>query len=154
MCKTALNKWQTRYDCIEKKKLHLQDCISSVKQVVKSKVAFSRKNSCIVNQLMSGHTRLNAHQSIVNPSVVTSPNCPRCDLPETTHHYVYQCEAIVEARERLLLEVERALLGTTAKTCTRIDLKLLVGRNSDIEPYINDAIIKSFNKFLDETYSH
>ncbi|XP_019635205.1 PREDICTED: uncharacterized protein LOC109478183, partial [Branchiostoma belcheri] len=85
-----------------------------------------RSTQVTINQLVSGHTRLNAYQNWKNPEV--SPYCPNCDALETTNHYLYHCPRYENERHHMLMEADNIHeTYNTAKEDRDTDIVTLAG---------------------------
>ena len=56
-----------------------------------------RQSFSIWNHLLSGHTSLNSHRARINNK--TSRLCGKCQQPEDTNHYLFQCDSFKEERD-------------------------------------------------------
>ena len=75
-----------------------------------------------LNQLISGHSKLNNHQSKINKEI--SNLCDICNIPEDLHHYLFGCKKFDE-------EVEEILHREDANHIGNIDIKVLTGMVED-----------------------
>ena len=60
-----------------------------------------------LNQLISGHSKLNNHQSKINKEI--SNFCDICNIPEDLNHYLFVCKKFDEERIQLQEKVEEIL---------------------------------------------
>ena len=103
--KQVKEKWQRKYVLSEKTEI-IQEIFSEV----------GKRNCCgegdrrsfsILNQLLSGHTRLNNHRAKIDKTA--SLMCDMCKVPEDTEHYLFHCDAYQEERDTLEKTVEEVL---------------------------------------------
>ncbi|KAH3866249.1 hypothetical protein DPMN_029308 [Dreissena polymorpha] len=86
-----------------KKTTKIQECIP--KQGCRACVGEKkRKIFNVVNQLLSGHTRLKAHWSKITNS--EDVECAVCRKPETIKHFIFDCSKYSQERLRLQYRTE------------------------------------------------
>ena len=57
-----------------------------------------RQNFSVLNQLLSGHSGLNSHRARIDNK--TPKLCGKCQQPEDTNHYSFQCNSYKEKKKR------------------------------------------------------
>jgi len=67
-----------------------------------------RKGNILLNQVLSGHTRLNCMEIHTNPECETD-KCEQCKRPETIDHYLWDCCKYEKEREELERETYMCL---------------------------------------------
>ncbi|KAI8519283.1 hypothetical protein Bbelb_025400 [Branchiostoma belcheri] len=88
-------RWQRRYSMSTTSGITHE----AVKKVGERKMGNStyRTRNILLNQILSGHTRLNEMNYRVNPEC-TSNTCEHCKKVETIDHYLWECEKYKEQR--------------------------------------------------------
>ncbi|KAI8498547.1 hypothetical protein Bbelb_237490 [Branchiostoma belcheri] len=91
-------RWQRRYNMSTTSGITHE----AVKKVGVRKMGNSkhRTGNILLNQILSGHTRLNEMNYRVNPEC-TSNTCEHCRKVETIDHYLWECEKYEEQRNVL-----------------------------------------------------
>jgi ribonuclease HI len=79
----------------------------------------TRKECSIITQLRSGHVALNKYLHRIKAT--DSPNCIRCNQPETVEHYLTKCKRYIEPRKHLRESIKgifnlTSLLGDHSNT--------------------------------------
>ena len=76
----------------------------------------SRREQSVIFQLRTGHVPLNSYLSSIKPQHPSA--CPLCQEPqETVKHFLFECRALSDLRERLLPKphnVHNVLYSTTS----------------------------------------
>ncbi|XP_066266319.1 uncharacterized protein [Branchiostoma lanceolatum] len=129
----ALMRWDRRTK-LNTKSEYMQKIAMNMKK--KGKALGKRRTQININRIVSGHTKLNAYQNWKNPE--TSPNCPNCDAPETTNHFLYHCARYERERHQMLQEIESTYetYGTPAEN-RHTDIVTLAGMREDLTDVIN-----------------
>ena len=78
----------------------------------------------IINQLVTGHTKLNSHMSKISEE--TESKCSHCNEVETVRHFIFECNAYEEERTLLLHRVQEVLLQFS-QGASDINLRMLAG---------------------------
>lgn len=107
-----------------------------------------RQSFCIINQLLSGHSKLNAHWSKVSENVENI--CNHCRLPETVDHYIFHCEKYTQERKTLEFSSEE-ILRRQGINCSNLTLSVLIGEIEGINSEGRRELIETFSKFLQNT---
>ena len=92
--KQMKEKWQRKYVLSEK-----TETIQEVFTEVGKKNCFGegdRRSFSVLNQLLSGHPRLNNHRAKIDKTA--SRMCDTCKVPEDIEHYQFHCDAYKEER--------------------------------------------------------
>lgn len=74
--------------------------------------AKTRRETSILTQLRTGHVALNSFLYRINAK--DSPLCETCQVPETTKHYLLECERFIDQRHILRQEIKRPLNSVSA----------------------------------------
>ena len=139
-------KWNTRYSNSEKigmlQEIYTEpgtrNCIGE-----NDRYTFS-----IINQLISGKTKLKDHWSkIMNND---DNLCDTCQVPETVNHYIYECAKFVEDRDIPERSVEEILNGLQI-TCGDLSLSVLVGEIDGIGDEGRSKLIGAMSQYLTRT---
>ncbi len=97
------------------------------------------------------HTRIrlnfsNLNSHLHNYNLVGSPNCEHCNIPETTKHYLLDCNRYFIPRIEMFDIVEDILSSNNLDT--RISVKLLLFGNERISYNDNCKIFESVQSFI------
>ncbi|XP_066275156.1 uncharacterized protein [Branchiostoma lanceolatum] len=140
-------RWDRRTK-LNTKSEHMQKIAMNMKK--KGKALGKRRTQININRLVSGHTKLNAYQNWKNPE--TSPNCPNCDAPETTNHFLYHCARYERERHQMLQEIESTYetYGTPAEN-RHTDIVTLAGMREDLTDVINTQMYRTFSQYIEST---
>ena len=76
-----------------------------------------------LNQLISGHSKLNYHQLKINKDI--SNLCDICNIPEDLNHYLFGCKKFDAERIELQEKLEEILHREQANHIVNIDMKVL-----------------------------
>lgn len=101
-----------------------------------------------LNQILSGHTMLNDHQSKLNQNV--SEMCSDCKVPETVEHYIFDCDKYTEERKELEKTTED-VLGREGINCTVVDVKVLSGNIEVISREARSELTGALLKYIRST---
>ena len=119
--------YNKRFACAEKE-LFIHEVFSEVGKRrcwgEKDKNTFSH-----LNHLVSGHSKLNNHQSKINKEI--SNLCDMCNIPEDLNHYLFGCKKFDAERIQLQEKVEEILHREDANHIGNIDMKVLTGMVED-----------------------
>ena len=85
---------------------------------------YDRANFSALNQILSGHSRLNGHQAKISQN--QSELCAECKVSETIEHFIFDCDIYSDERKELVESVEN-ILAREGMTCSIIDMKVLSG---------------------------
>ncbi|XP_045198655.2 uncharacterized protein LOC123552970 [Mercenaria mercenaria] len=105
----------------------------------------NRETFCMINQLLSGHTRLNAHWSKIDST--KSAMCCQCKVPETAQHYIFSCARFTKQRETLERDIETILYRENI-SCGNISMATLVGELADIRVEARRELIEVFSQYI------
>jgi len=101
-----------------------------------------RRSCSLVTQLRTGFVGLNGYLHRIN--AVDSPNCPNCQVKETTTHFLLQCNRFNEQRHTLRLSMGkrnaltlRNLLGNPRFTFKLLRYVHATGRLSQYTDYVD-----------------
>ena len=97
--------WQNRYD-MSMQSLTTHNAIKNVGARRIGNKTY-RKGNILLNQVLSGHTRLNCMEIHTNPECETD-KCEQCKRPETIDHYLWECCKYEEEREELERETYKS----------------------------------------------
>ena len=78
-----------------------------------------------LNQFISGHSKLNNHQSKINKEILNL--CDMCNIPEDLNHHLFECKKFDAERIQLQEKVEEILHREDANHIGNIDMKVLTG---------------------------
>ena len=84
-----------------------------------------RQAFCLLNQLLTGHTKLNSHRARFDNTV--SKMCKRCNVEEDVDHYLFKCEAFKHEKVILDNTIEDVLNREDLQSVGDINLKVMVG---------------------------
>ena len=131
--------WQRQYDTI-KQNLH----IGPIKPKI-GKWAWAhygiRNQETIITRLRIGHVELNEYLHRFNQH--DSPNCPHCNTPETTSHFLLDCTKYTTQRTRLKLKLR-------SEEITTFDTNTLLG-GGNLTLHKQKEIVKALAFFIKET---
>ena len=99
-----------------------------------------------LNQLISGHSKLNNHQSKLNKEI--SNLCDMCNIPEVLNHYLFECKMFDEERIQLQEKVEEILHREDANHIGNIDIKVLTGMVEDISREAQYNLVGTLMEFI------
>ncbi|XP_078612824.1 uncharacterized protein LOC144882716 [Branchiostoma floridae x Branchiostoma japonicum] len=137
----AHERWNRRTK-LNTRSQHMQKIATNMKK--KGQTLGRRSTQVIINQLVSGHTRLNSYQNWMNPEI--SPSCTNCGAVETTNHFLYHCPRYEKERQHMLLEVENIYeTYNTAEDSRDTDITTLAGMREDLSEGINKQICTDFH---------
>ncbi|XP_066264656.1 uncharacterized protein [Branchiostoma lanceolatum] len=144
----AHERWNRRMK-LNMRSEHMQKIATNMKK--KGRTHGRRNTQVNINQLVSGHTRLNAYQNWKDPEV--SPNCPNCGALETTRHYLYHCPRYEKERQHMLLEAE-SLYETynIAEGSRDTDIVTLAGMREDLSETINKQMYLALSRYIESTH--
>ncbi|XP_066268160.1 uncharacterized protein [Branchiostoma lanceolatum] len=144
----AHERWNRRMK-LNMRSEHMQKIATNMKK--KGRTHGRRNTQVNINQLVSGHTRLNAYQNWKNPEV--SPNCPNCGALETTRHYLYHCPRYEKERQHMLLEAENLYeTYNIAEECRDTDIVTLAGMREDLPETINKQLYLALSRYIESTH--
>ena len=89
----------------------------------------TKKTFSHLNHLVSGHSKLNNHQSKINKEI--SNLCDMCNIPEDLNHFLFGCKKFDGERIQLQEKVEEILHREDANHIGNIDMKVLTGMVED-----------------------
>ncbi|XP_078576468.1 uncharacterized protein LOC144862076 [Branchiostoma floridae x Branchiostoma japonicum] len=128
---------------------HMQKIATNMKK--KGQTLGRRSTQVIINQLVSGHTRLNSYQNWMNPEI--SPSCTNCGAVESTNHFLYHCPRYEKERQHMLLEVENIYeIYNTAEDSRDTDITTLAGMREDLSEGINKQMYMAFSQYIESTH--
>ena len=116
----TVEKWNKRFTCAEKE-LFIYEVFSEVGKRrcwgEKDRMTFPHPN-----QLISGHSKPNNHQSKINKEI--SNLCDMCNIPEDLNHYLFGCKKfdaekiqLQEKVEEILPREDEIILATLIRKC-------------------------------------
>ena len=105
-----------------------------------------RRTFSHLNQLISGHSKLNNHQSKINKEI--SNLCDMCNIPEDLHHYLFVCKKFDAERIELQKKVEEILHREDANHIGNIDMKVLTGMVEDISREAQHNLVGALMEFI------
>ncbi|XP_035696811.1 uncharacterized protein LOC118430208 [Branchiostoma floridae] len=145
--KQAEERWKRRSELHTTSK-HMQKINVQMKK--KCKVLGLRSTQIAINQLVSGHTSLNAYRNWIDDT--ESPNCEACGERESTEHFLYYCPRYETSRHRMYNEVDNIYqeLSTREKE-RRLDIVTLAGMREDLGEETNKMMYKAFSKYIEDT---
>ena len=108
-----------------------------------------RRSFSILNQLLSGHTRLNNHRAKIDKTA--SRMCDTCKVLENTEHYLCHFDAYQEERDTLEKTVEEVLYREGLNTVSDITLKVLNGSIDGISPQGQTDLIGALIQYIKST---
>ena len=146
MKKKIAEKWNNRFTLSEDTE-NIDEFVTTVgkRKCIGEK---DRKGFSVINQLITGHTRLNSHQAKIKARDIDI--CDSCKVPETTEHYLFDCDKFSQEREKLQREVEEVLYLENL-TINNIDLKVLLGIIDNISKSGETKLIIALLAFIHET---
>ena len=146
--KQMKEKWQRKYVLSEK-----TETIQEVFIEVGKRNCFGegdRRSFSILNQLLSGHTRLNNHRAKIDKTA--SRMCDTCKVPEDTEHYLFCCDAYQEETDTLEKTVEDVLNREGLNTVVSdITLKVLNGSIDGISQQGQTDLIGALIQYIKST---
>ncbi len=100
------------------------------------------------------HTRIRVNFSNLNShlyryNLIASPNCARCNTPETPRHYFFNCTSYTIQRNIMLESIQKLLSDHDINV--RITINLLLQGNQEISYNINTKIFDIVHKFINDT---
>ncbi|KAI8482166.1 hypothetical protein Bbelb_400540 [Branchiostoma belcheri] len=144
----AKDRWNRRSN-LNTRSEHMQKIGIHMKK--KGRTLGRRTTQIIINQLVSGHTRLNAYQNWKNPEV--PPHCPNCDALETTNHYLYHCPRYDNERHHMLLEADSIHeTYNTAEENRDTDIVTLAGMREGLPEAANNQMYLTLSRYIESTH--
>ena len=101
----------------------------------------------LINQLATGHNRLNNYLS---KFVDTTSRYCRCGATEEENHFVYECECYSKLRFEMLTELNH-LYDTEHKTLKSFSWRILMGQDKTVNKQVREQTVKSFINFVKKT---
>ncbi len=143
----ALDRWQRRYNLSSEARL-----LHEVMPMVGNRKFWGEANTTafsIFNQILSGHSNLNAHKYARRES--ENSKCPHCDLPETTEHFILHCSKYSLARSTLVNNIESSLFhNALLNKCPTVKLETILGF-SELPTNVNRQICLYFLNYIRDT---
>ncbi len=143
----ALDRWQRRYNLANDARF-----LHEVMPMVGARKFWGEANTTafnIFNQILSGHSNLNAHKYARRES--ESNKCPHCDQPETTEHYILQCSKYTMARFTLVNNIESSLFkNALLNICPTVKLITILGF-SMLPINVNRQVVLYFLNYIRDT---
>ncbi|XP_035685694.1 uncharacterized protein LOC118422282 [Branchiostoma floridae] len=143
----AVKRWQRRREN-QTTSSHMQKANTSLKK--KCSTWESRTTQISINQLVSGHTELNAYKNWIDPT--ETPNCGTCGTRENIDHYMYECPKYENTRQHLMKEIDNIYedYGIPQQERT-MDVVSLAGMRSDLTNEANKRMYLAFTKYIEDT---
>ena len=140
----TVEKWNNRFACAEN-----ESFIHEVFAEVGKRRCWGERDIRTfshLNQLISGHSKLNNHQSKINKEI--SNLCDMCNIPEDLHHYLFVCKKFDAERIELQKKVEEILHREDANHIGNIDMKVLTGMVEDISREAQHNLVGALMEFI------
>ena len=144
MTKKTVDKWNNRFTCQEN-----ETFIPEVFSEVGKRICWGEKDittSSHLNQLVSGHSKLNNHQSKINKEI--SNLCDMCNIPEDLHHYLFGCKKFGVERIQLQEKAEEILHREDANHINNIDVEVLTDMVEDISRESQYNLVGALIEFI------
>ena len=114
------------------------------------KVLGLRSTQIIINQLVSGHNKLNAYQSWLDTTVTS--NCESCGIRENTDHYLYHCTRFERQRQLMFYEADNVYETYGIPDKDRdTDIVTLAGMTENHKERINSALYLTLSRYIERT---
>ena len=104
----------------------------------------SRLNQMSHTRIRLKFSNLNFH--LFNYSLIGSPNCKHCNLPETPNHYFFICTQYNIERDEMLQKISRILQANNVNN--RITLELLLCGSKKLSYQLNTHIFCAVHSFI------